>query len=66
MSFTDAENATLLRHFEELRVADVRDGLDAAGYHHVGSVDPSLRPLFRTTAFGVARTARYLPPCRPR
>ncbi len=51
----------LLSAFEGLRVADVRDGLDACGYHHVGSLDPAIRPLWRTTAIGLARTVRYLP-----
>jgi hypothetical protein len=55
------EDAELLERFEGLRVADVRDGLDARGYHAIGSMRPSMRPLFRTHAFGIARTARYLP-----
>jgi regulator of RNase E activity RraA len=55
------EDAALLERFEGLRVADVRDGLDTAGYHAIGSMAPTMRPLFRTRAFGIARTARYLP-----
>jgi 4-hydroxy-4-methyl-2-oxoglutarate aldolase len=55
------DDPALLERFEGLRVADVRDGLDAAGYHAIGSMAPSMRPLFRTRAFGIARTARYLP-----
>ena len=51
----------LLALFEGLRVADVRDGLDACGYHHIGSLAPEIRPLWRTRAAGIARTARYLP-----
>lgn len=47
--------------FEGLRLADLRDGLDAVGYLHVGSMSPDIRPLWRTTAIGVARTCRYLP-----
>lgn len=55
------ENKELLKLFEPLRVADVRDGLDWIGYHSYGSLDRSLRPLYRTKAYGIARTARYLP-----
>ena len=51
----------LLSLFEGLRVADVRDGLDACGYHYIGSMGPEIRPLWRTRAVGIARTARYLP-----
>ncbi|MCX7800393.1 MAG: RraA family protein [Fimbriimonadales bacterium] len=51
----------LLELFEGLRLADVRDGLDALGYHYRCSMDPSIRPLWRTSAVGIARTCRYLP-----
>jgi len=56
-----AENLELIKLFEGLRVADVRDGMDWVGYHHYGSTDPSIRPLWRTTALGIAKTARYVP-----
>jgi len=55
------ENKVLLELYKDLRVADVRDGLDWIGYHNFGSADPCVRPLFRTRAVGIARTARYLP-----
>ena len=55
------ENKKLLAVYGELRVADVRDGLDWIGYHNFGSVDHHIRPLFRTRAVGIARTVRYLP-----
>ncbi|MHA1805270.1 MAG: RraA family protein [Promethearchaeota archaeon] len=51
----------LLNAFEELRVADVRDGLDTLMYHDYGSMVPNIRPLFRTRAYGIAKTVRYLP-----
>ena len=35
--------------------------MDWMGYHHYGSLDVNIRPLFRTRAYGIARTARYLP-----
>lgn len=47
--------------FAGLRVADVRDGMDFAGYLGYGSMSPSIRPLFPARMVGVARTVRYLP-----
>jgi len=55
------ENKILLELYKGFRVADVRDGMDWIGYHNFGSIDPAVRPLFRTKAVGIARTARYLP-----
>ena len=55
------ENLELIALYQGLRVADVRDGMDWVGYHHYGSVDPSIRPLFRTHVIGIAKTARYVP-----
>ena len=55
------ENRKLLELYEPLRVADVRDGMDWMGYHHYGTLDREIRPLWRTRACGIARTARYLP-----
>jgi regulator of RNase E activity RraA len=51
----------LLALYHDLRVADVRDGMDTLLRHCTGSMDPVIRPLFRTRAFGIARTCRYLP-----
>jgi regulator of RNase E activity RraA len=47
--------------YKDLRVADVRDGMDTLLLHNYGSMDPNIRPLFRTRAFGIAKTVRYLP-----
>ena len=55
------KRAELLRLFDDLRVCDVRDAMDAMGYFHYGSMDQNIRPLWRTRAFGLARTVRYLP-----
>ncbi|MCL2444047.1 MAG: RraA family protein [Treponema sp.] len=57
------ENLDLIEMFKRLRVTDVRDGMDWMGYHHYGSVDYRIRPLFRpeTSIIGIARTARYVP-----
>jgi len=61
MTDTHQDNEQLLARYTDLRVADVRDGMDWCGMHHYGSVSPDIRPLYRTRAVGIARTARYLP-----
>jgi 4-hydroxy-4-methyl-2-oxoglutarate aldolase len=55
------EDRKLLELYAELRVADVRDGMDWNSMHHYGSLSPDIRPLFRVRASGMARTCRYLP-----
>ncbi|MFW6029531.1 MAG: RraA family protein [Halanaerobiales bacterium] len=55
------EKKKILEMYKDFRVTDVRDGLDWCGYHHYGTVDHKIRPLWRTKAIGFARTARYLP-----
>lgn len=57
----DTESRQLLELYRDFRVADVRDGMDWMGYHHYGSLDAAIRPLYRTSAVGIAHTARYLP-----
>jgi regulator of RNase E activity RraA len=57
---SEIERKRLLELYATLRVADVRDGMDAMSYR-TGSMSPAVRPLFRTRASGIARTARYLP-----
>jgi 4-hydroxy-4-methyl-2-oxoglutarate aldolase len=57
----DKQRQQLLALYADLRVCDVRDGMDALGYFHYGSVDSGIKPLWRTRAFGIARTVRYLP-----
>ncbi|MFW6270239.1 MAG: RraA family protein, partial [Bacillota bacterium] len=61
MSKDKKEREELLDLYKDLRVADVRDGMDWMGLHHYGSMSPDIRPLERTRAFGIARTCRYLP-----
>jgi len=51
----------ILKLYESLRLADVRDGMDWNMMHHYGSMSEKIRPLFRTKAFGIAKTVRYLP-----
>jgi 4-hydroxy-4-methyl-2-oxoglutarate aldolase len=53
----------LLEAYEDLRVADVRDGMDTLMLHHFGSMDLTIRPVNPPPirAFGIAKTVRYLP-----
>lgn len=55
------DRQTLLDLYQDLRVADVRDGMDWNMLHAYGSMQPDIRPLYRTHAYGIARTARYVP-----
>jgi len=65
--YTEAEDQKVLALFKGLRVADVVDGLDAAGLQGIGPMDPSIHPLWRDTQTfahrfaGIAVTARYVP-----
>lgn len=61
MNISQDERTMLLELFKDLRVADVRDGMDWNLLHSSGSMWPEIRPLYRTRAYGIARTARYLP-----
>jgi regulator of RNase E activity RraA len=61
MNDPKTQRQQLLELYADLRVADVRDGMDWLMMHHYGSMSPGIRPLFRTRACGIARTARYLP-----
>lgn len=58
---TQQERKELLELYKDLRVSDVRDGMDWCGMQHYGSMTTDVRPLFRTHAVGISRTARYLP-----
>ena len=57
----DKTRETLLKLYADIRLCDARDGMDAVGYTHYGSLDPRIRPLWQTRAYGIARTVRYLP-----
>lgn len=61
MTDSQKERKAVLALFAGLRVADVRDGMDWNLLHQTGSLPPDFRPLYRTRACGIARTARYLP-----
>jgi regulator of RNase E activity RraA len=65
--YSEADDREVLQAFEGLRVADVSDGMDAAGLHNTGLMIPEIHPLWRDpTNFshrfvGIAVTARYVP-----
>jgi len=61
MPILKQEREELLALFGDLRVADVRDGMDWNMLHDQGSMDVNIRPIWRTRAVGIARTVRYLP-----
>lgn len=61
MDMSKSEREELLRLYEGLRVADVRDGMDWNMMHGYGSMSYEIRPLFRARVVGIARTVRYLP-----
>jgi 4-hydroxy-4-methyl-2-oxoglutarate aldolase len=61
MKHSPNERQTILDLYRDLRVADVRDGMDWMMRRHQGSMSPDVRPLFRTRAVGIAKTARYVP-----
>jgi regulator of RNase E activity RraA len=65
--YSAEEDQQLLALFAGLRVADVSDGMDAAGLHNVGLMDRAIHPLWKDTKSfshrfaGIAVTARYVP-----
>ena len=56
----EQERQEVLDAFANLRVTDVRDGMDTVGLFHTGSMSTEIRPLWRTRACGIAKTARYV------
>jgi 4-hydroxy-4-methyl-2-oxoglutarate aldolase len=61
LKMSQDEKQELLELYKDLRVADVRDGMDWNMMHHYGTVHYEIRPLFRTRAVGIAQTSRYIP-----
>ncbi len=65
--YTEIEDLKLLSLYEDLRVADVSDGLDMAGYPNQGLVDPAIHPSWvdyeelSHIIRGIALTVRYVP-----
>lgn len=65
--YTEAEDAELLKLYKDLRVADVSDGMDMAGFPNQGLVDPAIHPSWVNykelshIIRGIALTVRYVP-----
>jgi regulator of RNase E activity RraA len=65
--YSQEDNQKILRMYEDLRVADVSDGMDVVGLKDVGIVSPEIKTLWRDTdnythrIVGIAVTARYVP-----
>lgn len=70
-TYSAEENAKLLKLYEELRVADVSDGMDMVGLPNTGLVNPEIHADWVDTQNmshiirGIAVTARYVPTQRP-
>jgi 4-hydroxy-4-methyl-2-oxoglutarate aldolase len=70
-AYSQEEDQKVLRLFAGLRVADVSDGMDAAGLQNIGLVSAEIRPVWRDTRHythrfvGIAVTARYVPTNKP-
>ncbi len=70
-TYTEEENLELLKLYENLRVADVSDGMDMVGLPNTGLVDPAIHPDWvdredlSHIIRGIAVTARYVPTQRP-
>lgn len=71
-TYSQEEDARILKLYAGLRVADVSDGMDMVGLPDTGLMDPAIRPLWRDTEefrhqfVGIAVTVRYVPTNRAR
>jgi 4-hydroxy-4-methyl-2-oxoglutarate aldolase len=65
--YSQEDNQKILAMYEDLRVADVSDGMDVVGLANVGIMNAEIKALWRDTQnfthriVGVAVTARYVP-----
>lgn len=65
--YSQEDNQRIISLFEDLRVADVSDGMDVIGLANVGLVNPEIKALWKDTdnfthrIVGIAVTARYVP-----
>jgi 4-hydroxy-4-methyl-2-oxoglutarate aldolase len=70
-TYSAEEDARILELYKNLRVADVSDGLDMAGFPGTGLVDPAIHPDwvdlkdFTHVIRGIAITVRYVPTQKP-
>jgi 4-hydroxy-4-methyl-2-oxoglutarate aldolase len=71
-AYTLEEDRALLEMFDDLRVADISDGMDQAGLADVGLVSADVGPLWKDAehfthrVIGIAVTVRYVPTNDPR
>ena len=69
--YSETDDATLLKAFDGLRVADVSDGMDAVGLQNIGLMNPEIHALWKDTKdfkhrfIGIAVTVRYVPSQKP-
>jgi 4-hydroxy-4-methyl-2-oxoglutarate aldolase len=69
--YSEEADQKILTAFKGLRVADVSDGMDAAGLHDIGLMDASIHPLWKDADryshrfIGIAVTVRYIPTQHP-
>lgn len=61
MALTPERKKEILEIVKNLRVTDIRDGMDWMGHHHFGTVSPDITPLWRTKSAGFALTMRHIP-----
>ncbi|OHB77441.1 MAG: dimethylmenaquinone methyltransferase [Planctomycetes bacterium RBG_16_55_9] len=65
--YSTQEDEQILELFEDLRVADVSDGMDKVGLTNTGLMSPEIHALWKDTKsyahrfIGIAVTARYVP-----
>lgn len=65
------DDKKLLALYEDLRVADVTDGMDAVGLQNIGLMDPEIHALWKDPTnyahrfVGIAVTVRYVPTQQP-
>ena len=70
-TYSQEDNLKLLKLYEDLRVADVSDGMDKVGLPNTGLVDVAIQPHWTDyedlshIIRGIAVTARYVPTQRP-
>ena len=69
--YSARDDEQILKLFEDLRVADVSDGMDRAGLTNVGLMSPEIHAAWKDTEhfthrfIGIAVTVRYVPTNKP-
>lgn len=69
--YAEADDKEILQLYQDLRVADVSDGMDRNGLPGTGLIDPAIHPdwvdraTFSHVFRGIAMTVRYVPTQKP-